>query len=108
MTVTRFGDPDFAQLTEFMKKPRSTVMMTFSRDPHLGMTDKSFSGSAVVFQATVTFVDQRTAALTPGPRGTMTQIDRAALAVARYAPGVARLAFRVRRASRRPRPSHRE
>ena len=63
MTVTRFGDPDFAQLTEFMRKPRSSVMMTFSHDPHLGMTDKTFSGSAVVFQATVTFADQRTAAL---------------------------------------------
>lgn len=63
MTVTRFGDPDYASLVEHMQKPRSAVMMTFSRDPHLGMTDKTFAGSAVVFQATVTFTDQRTAAL---------------------------------------------
>jgi hypothetical protein len=37
--------------------------MNFSYDPQLGMTDKSFTGSAVVFQATVSFPDQRTAAL---------------------------------------------
>jgi pimeloyl-ACP methyl ester carboxylesterase len=45
-------------------------------------------------------VDQRTAALTPGPRDTMTQIDRAALALAKHAPAAARLVFRVRRRSR--------
>jgi hypothetical protein len=63
MVVTRFGDPDYTRLIEFMQKPRSAVLMTFSHDPHLGMTDKGFSGSAVVFQATVTFGDQRTAGL---------------------------------------------
>jgi hypothetical protein len=47
-------------------------------------------------------VDQ-TAALTPGPRDTMTQIDRAALALAKRAPSAARLVFRVRRGSRRRR-----
>ena len=31
--------------------------MTFSSDPHLGMTDGQFTGSAVVFPATVTFGD---------------------------------------------------
>ncbi len=51
-------------------------------------------------------VDQHTAALTPGPRDTMTQIDRAALALAKHAPGATRLMFRVRRASRRLRPRH--
>jgi hypothetical protein len=63
MTVTRVGDPDYTRLVEYMQKPKSAVLMTFSHDPHLGMTDKAFSGSAVVFQATVTFGDQRTAAL---------------------------------------------
>ena len=63
MIVTRFGDPDYTQLIEFMQKPRSAVLMTFTQDPHLGMTDQTFSGSAVVFQATITFGDQRTAAL---------------------------------------------
>jgi hypothetical protein len=36
--------------------------MTFSADPHLGMTTETFTGSAVVFQATVTF-GMRTAGL---------------------------------------------
>jgi pimeloyl-ACP methyl ester carboxylesterase len=53
-------------------------------------------------------VDQRTAALTPGPRDTMTQIDRAALTLAKHAPSATRLVFRVRRASRRLRSRHRE
>jgi hypothetical protein len=37
--------------------------MTFSHDPHLGMVTDSFSGSAIVFQATVTFRQERTASL---------------------------------------------
>ena len=63
MIVTRFGDPDFTRLVQYMQKPDATVMMTFSRDPYLGMTAEAFTGSAVVFQATVTFVERRTAAL---------------------------------------------
>jgi uncharacterized protein YcbK (DUF882 family) len=55
MTTTTFGAPDFRGLTPFMQKPPSTVMMTFSGDPHLGMTTEQFTGSAIVFQATVTF-----------------------------------------------------
>ena len=39
-------------------------MMTFSSDPHLGMTTDQFAGSAVVFPATVTFgASRRTASL---------------------------------------------
>ena len=38
-------------------------LMTFSSDPHLGMTDGQFTGSAVVFPATVTFSSRRTASL---------------------------------------------
>ena len=45
-----------------MQKPATTVMMTFSDDPHLGMSSEQFRGNAVVFVATVTF-RQRTAAL---------------------------------------------
>jgi uncharacterized protein YcbK (DUF882 family) len=63
LTVTPFGDPDYARLAQYMHKPNSTVMMTFSHDPHLGMVTEAFSGGAVVFQATVTFTPQRTAAL---------------------------------------------
>jgi hypothetical protein len=37
-------------------------MMTFSDDPHLGMTADRFDGHAVVFVSTVTFY-QRTAML---------------------------------------------
>jgi hypothetical protein len=63
MTVTQCGDPDYARLVEFMQKPRSAVMMSFSMDPHVGMTDKAFTGNAVVFQATVSFEAAHTAAL---------------------------------------------
>ena len=45
LVVTQVGDPDFAGLTQFMKKPGSSVLMTFSSDPHLGMTDGQFTGS---------------------------------------------------------------
>jgi uncharacterized protein YcbK (DUF882 family) len=65
LVVTRVGDPDYTGLVQYMHKPGSAVLMTFSNDPHLGMTTEAFTGSAVVFQATVTF-DQgtrRTAAL---------------------------------------------
>jgi hypothetical protein len=64
LVVTQVGDPDFAGLTQFMKKPSSAVLMTFSSDPHLGMTDGQFTGSAVVFPTTVTFgASRRTASL---------------------------------------------
>ena len=63
LTVTPFGDPDYARLVQYMHKPNSTVVMTFSHDPHLGMVADAFSGGAVVFQATVTFGERRTAAL---------------------------------------------
>jgi uncharacterized protein YcbK (DUF882 family) len=62
MVTTVFGTPDFRTLQPFMQKPGSSVMMTFSADPHLGMTTETFTGSAVVFQATVTF-GMRTAGL---------------------------------------------
>ena len=63
MVTTTFGVPDFRALTPFMRKPASAMVMTFTTsDPHLGMTHDEFSGSAVVFQATVTF-GMKTAAL---------------------------------------------
>ena len=64
LVVTQVGDTDFAGLTQFMKKPASSVLMTFSSDPHLGMTDGQFTGSSVVFPTTVTFgASRRTASL---------------------------------------------
>jgi hypothetical protein len=62
MHTTLFGMTDFRNLAPYLKKPTSSVMMTFSADPHLGMTTDEFAGSAVVFVATVTY-NTRTAAL---------------------------------------------
>ena len=62
MTTTVFGAPDFRSLRPFLQKPASSVMMTFSADPYLGMTTDRFTGSAIVFQATVTY-GMRTAGL---------------------------------------------
>jgi hypothetical protein len=59
LVVTQVGEPDLIGLVQFMKKPASSVLMTFSNDPHLGMTDAQFTGSAVVFPATVTFTTPR-------------------------------------------------
>jgi hypothetical protein len=65
LVVTQVGDADFKGLTEYMRKPKSSVVMTFSQNPYLGMTEDQFAGSAVVFLATVTFAPPsgRTAAL---------------------------------------------
>jgi uncharacterized protein YcbK (DUF882 family) len=62
MSASSFGSPDYRSLAPFMRKPTSTVMMTFSSDPQLGMTARKFSGTAVVFVSTVTF-STRTASL---------------------------------------------
>ena len=64
MTATRLGAAaDPKPLRELIVKPAQSLVMTFSADPHLGMTTASFSGSAVVFLATATFVTQTTASL---------------------------------------------
>jgi len=62
MTVTSFDAPDFRQLRPMMEKPDISIRMAFSPDPQLGMATDHFSGSAVVFLSTVTFVT-RTASL---------------------------------------------
>jgi uncharacterized protein YcbK (DUF882 family) len=62
MSTSLYGTLDTASLKTQMVKPATTVMMTFSDDPHLGMSSAHFKGNAVVFVATVTF-RQRTAAL---------------------------------------------
>jgi amidase len=62
--ITIDGNSGDWNLAQFMTKPGSALMMTFSNDPHLGMTDGQFSGAAVVFPATVTFgAARRTASL---------------------------------------------
>jgi uncharacterized protein YcbK (DUF882 family) len=62
MSTSLLGTPDYRNLGPFLQKPTASVMMTFTDDPHLGMTPQHFSGSAVVFVSTVTF-NQRTASL---------------------------------------------
>jgi uncharacterized protein YcbK (DUF882 family) len=62
MSTSTFGMPDYRGLAPFLRKPASTVMMTFSSDPQLGMTARKFTGTAVVFVSTVTF-SIRTASL---------------------------------------------
>jgi uncharacterized protein YcbK (DUF882 family) len=57
-----YGETDFRTLRPQMEKPVETVTMTFSDDPHLGITTEKFAGSAVVFISTVNFT-ARTAAL---------------------------------------------
>lgn len=54
---------DPLQFTELLYKPAQSIVMTFSADPGLGMVADRFSGSAVVFLATATFVNHTTAAL---------------------------------------------
>ena len=62
MRTTLFGTPDYRHLVPYLQKPASSVVMTFSDDPYLGMKTDKFAGSAVVFISTVTF-PARTASL---------------------------------------------
>jgi len=63
MTASRLGPANPGWLAELMYKPENAVLMSFSADPHLGMLADRFSGNAVVFLATATFVPQTTASL---------------------------------------------
>jgi uncharacterized protein YcbK (DUF882 family) len=63
MKTTVYGMPDFRALGPYLQKPPSTMMATFSEDPHRGMMTETFSGSAVGFTRTVTFAPPRTASL---------------------------------------------
>jgi len=62
LTASSFGVTDYRGLAPYLRKPATTVMMTFSNDPQLGLTARRFSGTAVVFVSTVTF-GMRTASL---------------------------------------------
>ena len=63
MKTTVYGMPDFRALGPYLQKPASTMMATFSQDPHRGMISETFSGNAVGFTRTVTFAPPRTASL---------------------------------------------
>jgi uncharacterized protein YcbK (DUF882 family) len=62
MRTTLYGVQDYRSLGPFFQKPPSSIVMTFSQDPHLGMSTEKFAGSAVGFVSTITF-KARTAAL---------------------------------------------
>jgi uncharacterized protein YcbK (DUF882 family) len=62
MSTASFGQSDYRSLAPYLRKPSTSVMMTFSTDPQLGMTSRKFSGTAVVFVSTMTF-GMRTASL---------------------------------------------
>jgi hypothetical protein len=55
MNTAVLGAFDSRGLGTFMKKPVSSVMMSFSDDPDRGLAAGRFTGNAVVFVATVTF-----------------------------------------------------
>ncbi|HZS63741.1 MAG TPA: DUF882 domain-containing protein [Xanthobacteraceae bacterium] len=63
MTAALTGAPDYRGLTEFMHEPVSALAMTFSAEGHSVVAADRFSGSAVVFLATASFVETQTASL---------------------------------------------
>ena len=63
MTATRLGALNPTWLHELLYKPATSVIISFSADPQLGMVADRFSGNAVVFLATATFTSQTTASL---------------------------------------------
>lgn len=63
MTSTSMGAPHMRPLVDLLHKPSQSLVMTFSDDPHLGITTDRFDGHAVVFLATATFTTQVTAVL---------------------------------------------
>jgi len=63
MTMTRMGHTDLRWLHVLLDKPAHSLLMTFAPDPQYGMLTSRFTGSAVVFLATATFTEARTASL---------------------------------------------
>jgi hypothetical protein len=62
MTATLYGTPDLSELRTLMRKPSSTLKLSFNDDPYSGMSPNRFRGEAVVFLTTHAFT-QRTASL---------------------------------------------
>ena len=62
LSATLFNPPDPKELRPLMQKPGVALTLTFADDPMDGMVTDHFSGDAVVFLDTVSFVT-RTAAL---------------------------------------------
>jgi uncharacterized protein YcbK (DUF882 family) len=61
MKVAIFGAPDHRAIHTLMNKPRMSIALSFSHDPYFGMTCAHFTGAAVAFLPTVSFM--RTASL---------------------------------------------
>jgi hypothetical protein len=62
MQVVKFGPQDYRNLRSLMEKPRQSIALVFSYDPHLGITPGRFTGPAVAFLPTISF-GSRTAGL---------------------------------------------
>ncbi len=62
MSVTMMGDTDMTLMRGYFVKPQSTIAMTFSDDPTMGMSCDRFTGSATARLETKSFV-VRTASL---------------------------------------------
>jgi uncharacterized protein YcbK (DUF882 family) len=56
MSVAVFGGTDPRSIRPYMLKPRWSVHMVFSHDPQFGLASEYFSGSAIAFLPTVSFV----------------------------------------------------
>ena len=62
MSTTVLGDTDMTMMRGYFVKPQTTIAMTFSDDPMMGVTTDRFSGSATAKLVTQSFV-LRTASL---------------------------------------------
>ncbi len=56
MSVSVFGGSDPRSIRPYMLKPRMSVHMVFSNDPQFGMASEYFSGAAVAFLPTISFI----------------------------------------------------
>jgi uncharacterized protein YcbK (DUF882 family) len=63
MRTTRLGAIDPHWLHTLLRKPAQALAMTFSNDPNQGMSAGHFSGNAIVFLATTSFVSPQMASL---------------------------------------------
>ena len=56
LSATLIGTTDPKELRPLMQKPKTALVMSFSDDPMSGMLPDQFSGEAVVFLETISFV----------------------------------------------------
>lgn len=64
MSVSWLGPTDYrSTLQPLMRKPTTTIVMTFTQDPQAGLSTDAFAGAAISFLPTVSFASARTARL---------------------------------------------